>query len=176
MRSGNILGKIPATIRTVIVTAAVVAVSPAASAQQEPAHIAITPENPVTLTTTTPLGEARITLPAGVPLENYRIEGDWVVVSSGPFNARVPLAELVPPTPVPTPTPPEETVVEPEPTPEPTPTPVLEANLQALLNGETTALIIASSCAFLVLYALLMTVLWLNLRRTAGRRNRTASS
>ncbi len=169
MRSGNIIGNFPATIRTIIVTAAVAAVSPAASAQQEPTNIVITPENPVALTTTTPLGEARITLPAGVPLENYRIEGDWVVVSSGPFNARVPLAELVPPTPAPTPTPPEQIVVDPEPTPEPTPTPVLEANLQALRNGETTALIIASSCAFLVLYALVMTLLWLNLRREASR-------
>lgn len=146
-----------------------VAMSPAAFPQQQAASTVITPENPVVLSTTTPLGEAKITLPAGVPLENHRIEGDWVVVSSGPFTARVPLAELIPPTPVPTPVPPEAIVVEPEPTPVPTPTPVLEANLQALRNGETTALIIASTCAFLVLYALLMTILWWNLRCEASR-------
>ena len=75
---------------------------------------------PVVLTTRTPLGEARIDIPAGTPIETFEADGDWVRVRQGPFSGWVALKDTsLNPTPTPTPepasTPPP---AEPSPSPE----------------------------------------------------------
>ena len=61
---------------------------------------------PVTLITRTPLGEARIEIPAGTAIESYDVSGDWVRVRKGPFSGWVSF---------------KETSLAPQPTPEPSP-------------------------------------------------------
>ena len=63
---------------------------------------------PATLTTRTPLGEARIEIPAGTVIESYDVDGDWVRVRKGPFSGWVAF---------------KETSLAPQPNPEPTPEP-----------------------------------------------------
>lgn len=138
--------------------------STAAFAQQAPGDPAIIPQQPLVLATMTPLGKAEITLPAGKPLPNYRIEGKWITVISGPFSAKFPLAEVVPPPPPPTP---QSAPVKPAPIPEP-PT-FWQAGLDALQKGDPLALLAAGVAAAVAGYALLMTVLWWQLRRKVAQ-------
>lgn len=154
-------GRTPACLLIVTALLATLTASPA----QSPVPEKVTPQHPVALRTMTPLGEAVITLPAGVPLENFRIEGEWITVTSGPFSARLPLADVVPPPPPPVPTP-EPTPEEPAPTPEPPPP--WQAGLEALQNGEPLA-VIAAAGVVLAGYGLLMTLLWWRLRRKIAK-------
>ena len=92
---------------------------PTGSAQTTPASIVA--DVPVTLITRTPLGEARIEIPAGTAIESYDVAGDWVSVRKGPFSGWVALKETSL-TPRPTPEPSPEPTASPSPaTPPPTP-------------------------------------------------------
>jgi len=74
---------------------------------------------PVSLSTRTPLGEARIEIPAGTPMETFEAEGDWVRVRKGPFSGWVALKDtsLNPPaTPAPQATPQATPQIDPKPT------------------------------------------------------------
>jgi hypothetical protein len=60
---------------------------PAGSAQTAPGPIVA--GVPVSLATRTPLGEARIEIPAGTAIESYEVSGDWVRMRKGPFSGWV---------------------------------------------------------------------------------------
>ena len=63
----------------------------AESAQTTPGPIVVSV--PVTLSTRTPLGEARIEIPAGAAIESYDVSGDWVRLRKGPFSGWVALRD-----------------------------------------------------------------------------------
>jgi hypothetical protein len=140
--------------------AALLAASPPTTPAQPPAAAPV-PQQPITLATTTPLGEALITLPAGVPLQDYVIEGDWITISSGPFRTRLPLAEVAPPPPQPPPAP----AIEPPAPPPPPPPALWEAGLNSLRERKPLAMVAAGTALVLAAYGLLVTALWWRLRR-----------
>ena len=99
---------------------AVAALTGRAGTPQGPMESAV----PVVLTTRTPLGEARIEIPAGTPIETFEADGDWVSVHQGPFSGWVAL---------------KDTSLNPAPTPEPasTPPPVEPGSSDSSRGAET---------------------------------------
>ena len=104
-----------------VIVAGIIAVA-SASALVQAASGPMKAVVPVSLSTRTPLGEARIEIPAGTPMETFEAEGDWVRVRKGPFSGWVALKDtsLNPPSAL---APQVTPQAAPQATPEPTSTP-----------------------------------------------------
>ncbi len=132
-------------------------------------NVALIVQTPVLLLTHTPLGEARIALPPGTPIETYEIEGDWARVHRGPFSGWVALTNTsLAPAPEPASTP--------VPSSSPLPAPAIEEKApacplaedpesHALSLGDLRPWPIIALPAGLSCYALVATICWLRLRK-----------
>ena len=161
-----------------LLLAAVCATSKAQTAQENKP----TANEPIVLSTVTPLGEASITLPAGAVITNQEQQGDKIRVWQGPFSATVgmeaiqaeqppvenlpgnPAAENVQEQPAPTSAPPE-TSAAPEATPDASPQASVVATGPAM-SGMPDWVIPAAGGALLA-YALFTTVALLRSRTRA---------